>query len=185
VVLLLALLRFLPTFCYGMLTVFVPLMLAREGGGATTVALYATISSLCAAGAQLGVGRAADRIGPRTPALLCYLLLSASALGIGLGVGRIWPVIVCGVLAISGAWSLSVLLPPLVALVTETAERGRVLGFIQLFWNLAMILGSLVGGILFQAQSGLPFLVGGAAVALAPPLLLLYFRVAPQRPAAE
>jgi MFS family permease len=179
-VLLLAFLRFLPTFCYGILTVFVPLLLRRNGAASTTIALYATVSSLSAALAQLAVGRLADRIGPRVPSLCAYLLLAASAMGIALAADRLWPVVAFGVLAMSAAWSLSVLVPPLVALATEPSERGRVLGFINLFWNLAMILGSLAGGFLFQMRGGLPFIVGAGAVALAPVLLQVYFRLIPR-----
>jgi len=164
--------------------VFVPLLLRRNGATSTTIALYATVSSLSAALGQLAAGRLADRIGPRGPSLVLYLLFAASAVGIGLAADRIWPVIAFGVLAMSAAWSLSVLVPPLVALATDASERGRVLGFIHLFWNLAMILGSLIGGFLFQVWVGLPFLVGGAAVATAPILVLIYFRLVRARPAA-
>jgi len=177
----LAFLRFLPTFCYGMLTVYVPLLLQRAGSSASAIAIYATVSSLSAALAQLAAGRLADRIGPRIPSLAVYGLFAASALGIGLLPGRPEAVFVFGVLAMSGAWSLSVLLPPLVALVAPQAERGRVLGFIHLFWNLAMILGSLVGGLMFELWAGLPFLVGSAAVAAAPILVLSFFRLVSAR----
>ena len=183
-VLVLAALRFLPTFCYGMVTVFVPLLLRRNGATSTTIALYATVSSLSAALGQLAAGRLADRIGPRGPSLVVYLLFAASAAGIGLAADRLWPVMAFGVLAMSAAWSLSVLVPPLVALATDASERGRVLGFIHLFWNLAMILGSLIGGFLFQVWVGLPFLVGGAAVATAPILVLIFFRLVRARPSA-
>jgi MFS transporter, AAHS family, benzoate transport protein len=176
-VLLLAGLRFLPTFCYGMLTVFVPLLLKRAGAPNTTIALYATVSSLVAAASQLGAGRLADRIGPRLPSVGAYLVFAASALGIGLCSQRLWPVMACGVVGMAAAWSLSVLVPPLVALVTDGPERGRVLGFVHLFWNLAMILGSLVGGLLFERRGGLPFLIGGAAVLVAPVLVVVFFRL--------
>ncbi len=68
-VLLLAILRFLPTFCYGMLTVYVPLLLNRDGAATPAIAIYATVSSLTAALAQLAAGRVADRSGARFPSL--------------------------------------------------------------------------------------------------------------------
>lgn len=77
----------------------------------------------------------------------------------------------------AAAWSLSVMVTPMVALTTEASERGRVLGFIQLSWNFAMILGSLAGGFFFEAWAGLPFVVGSAVVSIAPFLLLAFFRV--------
>jgi MFS family permease len=183
-VLLLALLRFLPTFCYGILTVYVPLLLNRDGAAAPAIAIYATVSSLTAALAQLAAGRLADRSGARFPSLVSYVILGLSALGIGLFHDRLEAVFLFGVLGMAAAWSLSVMVPPMVALITEAAERGRVLGFIQLFWNLAMILGSLAGGFLFEAWAGLPFVVGGGVVFMAPFLLLAFFRVVNARQVA-
>jgi len=176
-VLLLALLRFVPTFCYGILTVYMPLLLKRDGAAIPAIAIYATVSGLTAALAQLAAGRLADLAGPRFPSLFSYAMLALSALGIGRFHGRLEAVFIFGVLGMAAAWSLSVMVPPMVALVTKEAERGRVLGFIQLFWNLAMILGSLAGGFLFEAWPGLPFVVGGGVVAIAPFLLVAFFRV--------
>ena len=52
----------------------------------------------------------------------------------------------------------------------EPSEIGRALGSIQLFWNAALILASLAGGVLFEAWNGLPFLVGGLAAAAGLPV---------------
>jgi MFS transporter, DHA1 family, multidrug resistance protein len=183
-VLLLALLRFLPTFCYGILTVYVPLLLMRDGATTPAIAIYATVSSLTAALVQLVAGRLADRAGPRFPALAAFALLALSALGIGLFHDQLEAVFIFGVLCIAAAWSLSVMVPSMVALVTKATERGRVLGFIQLFWNLGMIMGSLAGGFLFEIWTGLPFMVGGVAVLMASFLLMVFFRVISARQAA-
>ena len=64
----------------------------------------------------------------------------------------------------------------MVARVTAPAERGRVLGWVHLWWNAAMVLGSLVGGALFERGAGLPFGVAGAGVLLAGGLAALFFR---------
>ena len=62
----------------------------------------------------------------------------------------------------SAAWSLSVLTPCLVSDVIKTEERGRVLGWLHLVWNGAMLVGSLIGGALFAWRAGAPFLVTAA-----------------------
>ena len=176
-VLLLAFLRFLPTFCYGMMTIFIPLLLIRAEATTGIIALYATTSSLCAALAQLAVGRIADKTGPKWPSVTAYTVLLSSSACVGVFSERLWSVFFFGVVGIAAAWSLSVLLSPLVARATEASERGRVLGFIHLFWNAAMILGSLVGGVLYEVWTGLPFIVGAAAVVACPPLVIVFFRL--------
>ena len=177
VVLLLALLRFMPTFCYGMLTVYVPLLLRRDGAAAPAIAIYATVSGVTAALAQLMAGRLGDRVGPRLPSMVSYLVLALGALGIGLFGDRLEAVFLFAVAGMAAAWSLSVMVPPMVALVADAGQRGRVLGFVQLSWSLAMILGTLAGGLLFQAWTGLPFLVSGVIVLAAPFILAVFFRM--------
>ena len=174
VVLMLAGLRFLPTFCYGMTMVFVPLQLKKAGASNQQIALFATASSVFATLAQLAAGRIADRASWKAPTAGAYLLLAASSLAVGAWPGNLWVVFVCGTLGIGAAWSLSTLLPTLVSKVTVPAERGRVLGFVHLFWNLAMILSSLTGGFLFEAWQGLPLLAGGFACACAIGLFMAF-----------
>jgi len=176
IVLMLAGLRFLPTFCYGMAMVFVPLQLKNAGASNPMIALFATASSVFATLAQLAVGRIADKASWKAPTTAAYILLAASSLAIGAWPGRLWLVFVCGTAGIGAAWSLSTLLPTLVSRVTAPAERGRVLGYVHLFWNLAMILSSLTGGYLFEAWPGLPLLAGGIACTGAIFLLPVFFR---------
>ena len=73
-----------------------------------------------------------------------YAALAASTLGTGLFAGSLWGVFSFGTAAAAAAWSLSTLLPGWVANVTVAAERGRVLGWIHLWWNAAMVAGSAV-----------------------------------------
>ena len=176
---LLAALRFLPTFCYGMMTIFVPLVLRTNGATVAVLAAYVTVSSVSAALSQFVVGRLADGASPKWPTILCYLTFGVSALCVTLFLFTVWGVFISGVLGISSAWSLSVLMAPLVTRSTKPAERGRTLGFMHLFWNLGMILGSLVGGVLFETWMGLPFAVGGIAVIVCPFLVVLFFRHPP------
>jgi MFS family permease len=176
IVLILAGLRFLPTFCYGMAMVFVPLQLKSAGASNQLIALFATASSVLATLAQLAVGRVADRASWKTPTAAAFLLLAASSLVIGARPLDLWTVFACGTVGIGAAWSLSTLLPTLVSKVTPPGERGRVLGYVHLFWNLAMILSSLTGGYLFEAWQGLPLLAGGIACACGLGLLAAFFR---------
>jgi len=183
-VLILTALRFLPTFYYAIMLLLIPLLLDAAGASKTTIAWYATISWIGASLAQAAVGVAADRWGPKRSTALAFVTLLASILGIGLWSGRLWVVFIFGTVGIAAAWSLSTLLPSLVALVTVPEDRGRVLGFIHLWWNLAMIVGSLAGGALFEIASGLPFLAAGIANIGSLGLLFLFFqKVARSRPA--
>jgi len=176
IVLMLAGLRFLPTFCYGMAMVFVPLLLKNAGASNRLIALFAAVSSVFATLAQLAVGRIADLASWKAPTAAAYALLAASSLAIGAWPASLWTVFACGTLGIGAAWSLSTLLPTLVAKVTAPAERGRVLGYAHLFWNLAMILSSLSGGYLFETWLGLPFFAGGLACTCAIFLFIAFVR---------
>jgi MFS family permease len=178
VVILLVAMRFLPTLAYGVATVFLPLLLDAAGASKTVIAAYVTISQVAASLAQVIVGRAADRWGGKWPTALVYGALVASALGTGLLAGQLWGVFAFGTAAAAAAWSLSTLLPGWVAHVTEAAERGRVLGWIHLWWNVAMMFGSLLGGALYALAPGLPFLITGAANVLSIGLAVVFYRVA-------
>ena len=178
VVILLVAMRFLPTLAYGVATVFLPLLLDRAGASKTVIAAYVTVSQVAASLAQVIAGQAADRWGGKWPTLLVYAALVVSVLGTGWGAGRLWAVFLFGTVAAAAAWSLSTLLPGWVAHVTEPAERGRVLGWIHLWWNVAMMLGSLLGGALYVRGPGLPFLATGAANVFSIGLAIAFYRVA-------
>jgi MFS family permease len=152
-------LRFLPTVCYGMMGVLIPLLIHRIAGHKTTVALYGTASLVAASTAQLVAGRAADRFGRRWPTLLSFATLIAAAIGLGLFSQRLWGVIAFGVLANSAAWALSALMFCLVADGVPKEEHGRVLGLLHGIWSLGMVAGAMLGGGLITVAPGLPFLV--------------------------
>jgi len=182
IVVLLVAMRFLPTLAYGVATVFLPLLLDSAGATKTVVAAYVTVSQAVASLAQVIVGRAADRWGAKWPTLLVYATLVVSVLGTGSLADRLWAVFAFGTAGAAAAWSLSTLLPGWVAQVTEASERGRVLGWIHLWWNVAMMLGSMLGGALYVHAPGLPFLVTGAMNALSIPLTFVFYRVATKGP---
>ena len=106
--------------------------------------------------------------------MIVFSVLVASAWGTGLWADSLWGVFVSGSLGAAAAWSLSTLLPSLVARATEIEERGRILGWIHLWWNVAMILGSMLGGALLDTWTGLPFYLAGALNVIAIGVVWVY-----------
>jgi MFS family permease len=184
-VVLLVILRFLPTVYWGMALLLIPLLLDAAQASKTTIALYATVSQVIASLAQIVAGRAVDRFGCRWPTAVTFSVLVASALGTGVWSGRLWGIVTFGTLGAAAAWSLSTLLPSWAAQVAEPRERGRVLGWVHLWWNLAMIVGSMLGGSLFERWSGLPFLLAGALNVLAIAVAFAFFRTAAREKAVQ
>jgi len=182
-VVLLGLLRFLPTCYWGVATVFIPLWIYGLTGGVALVAWYGTISQVVASLVQWLVGRVSDRVGRRIPTVGALAILVVAIVGLGTLGGQLWSLYLFGTLAASAAWSLSALMPGLVSDIAISKERGRVLGFLHLLWNGGMLVGSLIGGILFTRSAALPFQVVGALNVVAVLLALRFFRIAgPNRP---
>ena len=176
IILLLAGLRFLPTLYYAMLLLLIPLLLNDSGASKTIIALYATASWSAASLAQLAVGYAADKWSTNGTTALTFAVSLGSMIVLALDNSQLWVIFAAGLVGLAAAWSLSTLLPPLVAQATEQAERGRTLGFIHLFWNLAMILGALLGGQLFSRGANLPFVAAIVTNVGAWLLLFLFVR---------
>ncbi|MBN1399692.1 MAG: hypothetical protein JXA74_02580, partial [Anaerolineae bacterium] len=82
-----------------------------------------------------------------------------------------------GALSTAAAWSLSVLIPSLVAHVAAPHERGRALGWVHLWWNLGMVLGALAGGALIAWRPGAPFWLAGIANLATLGLAVRFFRI--------
>jgi MFS family permease len=110
------------------------------------------------------------------PMVTTLSVLVASILGTGVFAGQLWGVFVFGAAGATAAWSLSTLLPTLVARVAAADERGRVFGWIHLWWNVARIAGSLLGGALFDFWMGLPFLIAGVISLASIPLVFRFYR---------
>lgn len=176
-------LRFLPTVCYGMLGLLIPLLVNRISGRKTTVAIYATLSLVMASTAQLLVGRLADRFGRRWPTLASFSALILSATGLALFSHHLWGIFVFGVLGYSAAWALSALMFCLVSDSVPPVEHGRVLGLLHGIWSLGMIAGAMLGGGLIRVAQGLPFLAA-AVLNIGSVVLLLAFlaRIPADRP---
>jgi MFS family permease len=180
-VIVLTLLRFLPTFFWGMATVLVPLLLQGAAASKTTIAAYATISQVLAALAQMGTGRLADSSASsdalRRATLVVLSALVAGIFGIAALPDQLYGLLAFGTLTTAAAWSLSTLLPLWVARVTPSRERGRVLGWIHLWWNAAMVAGAMIGGALVERSQSLPFLIAGLLNLAAIGLAIAFFRL--------
>lgn len=170
-------LRFLPTFYYGMSNILIPLLLYSAGASKVVIALYVTVGQIAASLAQVVVGRAADRFGPQWPTVVTFSTLVAGIIGVGTLTGSLWGVFIFGSLGLAAAWSLSTLLPSLVAEVTAPEERGRVLGWIHLWWNLAMSVGAMAGGAMFEVAARLPFGISAVLNVIAIGLVFVFYRM--------
>jgi MFS family permease len=176
-IVILGLLRFLPTCYYGMASVLNPLLINRAAGSKTAVAAYATSSLVMATLAQMVAGQAADRWGRRRPTLVTFGVLIFAILGQAAFAAHLWSFYTFGVLGICAAWSLSTLMPCLVSDATTVEERGRVLGTLDLLWNVGMMVGSMIGGALVGIALGLPFFVTGLLNLGAITLAVYFFRL--------
>ena len=177
IILVLGMLRFLPTCYYGMAMVLLPLLVKMHSGSNTVVALFTTIMLVVASLAQIVAGRAADRLGRRAPTLFTYSILIVATIGATFFSDTLWGIYVFGILGVSAAWALSTLMPTLVADAAPVEEHGRVFGFLHLLWNGGMIVGSLIGGALVEIAVGLPFAVTTVFNVAALVLAVLFFRL--------
>ncbi len=159
----LGLLRFLPTLYWGMATLLLPLLINDITGRKTAVALYVTASLILASLSQLVAGYFADRVGSRSPTLIAFSVLTGSILGLALYAEELWGLYLFGILSAAAAWALSTLMPSLVARTSRPQEAGRILGFLVFLWNIAMMVGALIGGMLVTLHPSLPFLLAGLA----------------------
>ncbi len=168
-----AALRFLPTFYWGMATVLVPILIKDLGGSTIALAVYGTVSQIMASAAQLLTGRVADRKGFFEPTRIVLIVLFASILATAIWADDLTAVFIASTIAASAAWSMSSLVPVLVSHTVNPAWRAKTLGWIHLWWNVGMVVGAAVGGLLYETDHRLPFAVAAGANVL--PIALLYF----------
>jgi len=177
-VLLLGLLRFIPTAYWGTASLLFPLLIYRVSGSPSTAAYYGTVMLLFASACQLVSGRLSDRMDRTLLVVALTALIVVSSLAAALATDSLVGLYVTGVLGAGFAWALSVPIPGLISQVSPLGEHGRTLGFTHICWYGGMIAGTQVGGWLVQVSGGLPFVVVGlfnlASVACA---VLLYRRV--------
>jgi MFS family permease len=180
-IIILGMLRFLPTCFYGV-TTLLPLVIKQQGGSNSAVAYYAAGSAVLASLTQLLAGRASDRWGVHWPTRIAFATILLSIVGIILTAQSLWGLYLFGAVGVSAAWALSTLLPGLVTMAAEPQIRGRVFGMLFLLWTTGMILGTLLGGALLDVDLRLPFLVVGLLNILALSLTVPFFRMNPPQP---
>jgi MFS family permease len=150
--------RGLRAFGDGLVSVLLPVYLLDRGFDVLTVGLLSTLTLLGSAGATLGVGALANRVGHR------LLLLGSCALMAGTGVGfatleSFWPLAVVAFVGTlnPSAGDVSLFLPLEQSLLTQTVGPD---GRTALFARYSLI-GTLAGA-LGTLSAGLPGLVAGA-----------------------
>jgi len=172
----LILLRFLPTCFYGVMTLL-PLVIKQQSGSNAAVAAYVTGSSIFATLVQLVAGRAADKYGVKLPTQVSFAVILFAILGLIVTGETLWGLYIFGSLGIGAAWALSTLLPGMVTRAAEPDIRGRVFGSLHLIWTVAMALGTLLGGNLIGIHIGLPFIVVGILNLIALGLTVPFFQM--------
>lgn len=182
-ILVLGLLRFLPTCYYGLITLL-PLLIKQQGGTNADVAWYAAVSSILASLAQALAGWTADRLGVRRPTQIAFGVILVAIVGTILTTRWVWGLYIFGALGLCAAWALSTLLPGLVTKAAEPEIRGRVFGLLHLLWTFAMILGTLLGGEFLQSTPQLAFATVGVLNVIALALTVTFFRMTKSQPNA-
>lgn len=180
-ILLLSLLRFLPTCYYGITTLF-PLLIKQQSDSNAAVAWFVTVSSIFASLTQLAAGRFADRYGVRLPTQIAFGTILVAIVGTILTAQSIWGFYIFGTLGIGAAWALSTLLPGMVITAAEPEIHGRVFGGLHMVWTVAMMLGTLIGGELLEIDIRLPFVVVGVLNIAALFLTVPFFRTHDPQP---
>ena len=158
-------LRYLITTFWGMAALVMPLLIFRTSGSASTAAYYAFVSLAVAVATQPLVGLLCDRFGRLWP-----LLVSAGGFVLsGLVLALFWQSLVglfiFGTALTVTAWAVSVLIPKLMNDVAAPDEKSRLVGLTHMAWSLAMVTGSILGGILVELHPSVPFCLGAALAA--------------------
>lgn len=171
---LLTMLRFFPTIYWGMALILIPLMLDAAGASTMLIATYAAVSQVVASVCQIIVGRATDKRGFTVPAYVVASTLVASIAGTAIFAHSVAGLFVAGTMGASAAWSMSALVPVFASAAAPPDQRGRVLGWVHLWWNMGMIVGAWISGILFEVSPALPFAVAAVLNVALVPLLRLF-----------
>lgn len=160
-VLLLALLRILPTAYYGTIVLLMPLLIYRVARVPSAAAYYATTAHLFSSGCQLVAGRICDRYGRNVIVVGSMALMVFTALATPFFTHSLIGLYVFGTLGAGMAWALTVAVPGLICDISPLDERPRTLGLIHVAWYAGMIGGTQAAGWLVQTSAALPFLVAG------------------------
>ncbi|NOX97013.1 MAG: MFS transporter [Nitrospirae bacterium] len=170
--------------CVGIVLFAIPLFLIeRLHASAFIIGLTGSLGALGYSLFCLGTGRLSDKLG-RKKVVTIGLGIFISAYFLIPFVRSLFPVFI---LVILGGIGMSMFWPPLQAWVAESTEKKRLiesLGIFNISWSVGLMLGSLLGGILFPLGSGVPFYfaVGQTVVLL---LIILQLSEVQKRPLPE
>ncbi len=143
--------------CIGIVLFAVPLLLIKRlQASVFIIGLTGSLGALGYSLFCLGTGRFSDRLGRK----------KVVAIGIGIFIGTyfllsfarsLFPVFA---LVFLGGIGMSMFWPPLQAWVAESIEKKRLiesLGVFNISWSIGLMLGPLLGGILFSLGMSIPF----------------------------
>ena len=155
-------LRYMITSFWGMASLLMPLLIYRVSNSEAMPAYYASLSLAVAAPCQLLTGFLCDRIGRFWPLLVSAAGIALSGLGLALFWTSLPALFFFGTSLTGTAWAVSTLIPKMINDVAEPDEKNRLVGLGHLVWSAAMVTGSVVGGILVEVHSSVPFFTGAA-----------------------
>ncbi|MFP6642789.1 MAG: MFS transporter [Candidatus Latescibacterota bacterium] len=153
-------LRLSITSFWGMATLVLPLLVYRASQSAATAAYYGAVSLAAAAACQLLTGLLRDRFGRTVPLIVSALGIVVSSAALALYTDSVPGLFIFGTALTATAWAVSTLVPALIAEVAEESEKNRLVGLGHMVWSGAMVIGSIIGGILVEVGPHLPFVLG-------------------------
>jgi MFS family permease len=172
-------LRFGATVYWGMVTLLMPLVLARLTGGPSASADYTAVNLLLSAVCQIAMGRLVDRVGVRVPVPAAAAILAAAAVVQTALHQHVWALWTFGIIAAGAAWSLSVTMTSLVRALSDESSQSHLLGITHGVWSAGFVGGTLLTGFLASkpGNEALPFALGAGfcVVAAVAALFLMPF----------
>jgi MFS family permease len=163
--------RFFPTYYWGAVNLFLPVLIHRASG-VKMAAYYGAFSQLFAAGCQLLSGRICDAVGPRIPAFVTTCLITLSAALIALYTESTVVLYAAGIFGAGAAWSLSVAMPRFINEFSTNEEKGRGVGITHFAWSAGFLSGQVVSGRLEVIHISLPFAVAAVFLVISAMLAL-------------
>ncbi len=159
-------------FSGGMFFVALPFLAMRFGAESLELGWLGTVRGLIYAVSCIGAGLISDRSDRRKLLTISCLLIVLILWATGAAT-KLWQL-----LAISASFglALSFFWPSLFAWLGDSHDSGQLgtaTGALNISWSVGGTIGGLMGGVLFQFNSSLPFIAAGAPILIACLVLLL------------
>ena len=166
---------FIMDMCIGVILFAVPLLLIKKlQASVFIVGLTGSLGALGYSLFCLGTGRLSDKLGRKKMVIvgIGVFVISYFLITFTLSLFHIIVLVFLGGIGMSMFW------PPVQAWVAENTEKKKLiesLGIFNISWSVGLMLGPLIGGLLFPLGSSIPFyFASGQAAAL---LLLIFFQM--------